>query len=97
MPANIVYDSGWISPPAPGNEIDLSHNLGRKPVGLSLEGRVDDGVGGYDNGLPEILDGNGDPVDRIKLDQVTHESTVKVVCPAAYVASGLEIRVKIFE
>lgn len=97
MPANVVYDSGWVTPPTPGNEISLSHSLGRKPVGLSLEGRVDDGEGGYDNGLPEILDGNGDPVDRIRLTQVTDANTVKVFCPAAYTHSGLDIRVKIFE
>lgn len=97
MPANVVYDSGWISPPAPGEEISLNHSLGRKPVGLSLEGRVDDGEGGYNNGLPEILDGEGDPVERIRLTQVTHENTVKVFCPAAYTTSGLDIRVQIFE
>ena len=97
MPANVVFDSGWITPPAPGNEISVDHSLGRQPVGLSLEGRVDDGEGGHDNGLPEITDGNGDPVERIRLTQVTHANTVKVLCPAAYAHAGLEIRIKIFE
>lgn len=95
--SNIVYDSGWISAPADDSYLDLAHNLGRLPVGLSLEGRVDDGQGGYDNGLPEVLDGNGDPVEKIRLEQVTDHNLVRVYKPAAYSVADLEVRVKIFE
>lgn len=94
--ANVIYNSDWVAAPAGDQYLDLHHNLGKKPIGLSLEGRQDDGQGGYENGLPEIVDGNGDPVEKIRLVDVTDSNTVRVFKPAAYTFTG-EIRVQIFE
>jgi len=94
--ANVIYNSGWISAPAGDAYLSLNHNLGKKPIGLSLEGRQDDGEGGYDYGLPEIVDGNSDPVAKIHLTDVTDANTVKVYKPVVYTFTG-EVRVQIFE
>lgn len=91
-----LFDSGWVSAPGDDSYIDIAHNLGHTPASIQLRGRLDDGQGGYSEGLPMVLDGNGDPVEPVRLEQYQDHNTVRVFKPAAYTFTG-DVRIVIFE
>jgi hypothetical protein len=95
--SNIVFESAWTAAPGDDSHIDIHHNLGRIPVAITLNGRVPDGQGGYNEGLPTVEDGNGHPINGLKVQMHRDLNTVRVYKPAAYDVADLEFKITITE